>query len=415
MLNRRDFLRSAGGLVSFPLSPFPACGAPRPKREAGIVIWAAHSLYPERRKEPIDEALVRGWIKHYADHGITAIHWRGSYVGKATYPSKILPVMKRADKPAYVVSGPWEASGEAWTKSVDTFNQIAEGIQGLDTLSVGLDEAKRLGLAFYANVTPFDKYFPGLEENYYEEHPDLWLWSRDQNMRYRGVPCYADPAAAEHLLEEVRELLDRGVDGISFGLESHMGAGPGKGNDEYGFNPPVVRMFRERWVTNIISEEFDRSKLYQLNGEMLTGLFKNIRKIIGPTKKLIAQTWLGGYGLRGNRWGSDPMGTYIVYGGTYRIHLDWHGWMKAGIADDLLVALTADVDSTGDVQNFVKNKITKGNVILMRKPNVPELLPVVRGELEKVRAGALDGYVIHEGAYFEPRHTQWCELLGAPG
>ena len=38
----------------------------------------------------------------------------------------------------------------------------------------------------------------------------------------------------------------------------------------------------------------------------------------------------------------------------------------------------------------------------------------VRGEQEKVRAGALDGYVIHEGAYFEPRHTQWCELLSAP-
>ena len=117
MLNRRNFLRNAGGLVGFPLLPHLANGASRPEREAGIVMWAAHSLYAERSKGPINEALVRSWIKHYADHGITAIHWRGSYVGKATYHSKVLPMMKPADKPAYEVSGPWDTSGEAWTKA----------------------------------------------------------------------------------------------------------------------------------------------------------------------------------------------------------------------------------------------------------------------------------------------------------
>jgi hypothetical protein len=297
-------------------------------------------------------------------------------------------------------------------KTWKVFNGIADAVSQFDNLEVGLAESRKRGLPFYADVAPFDRYFPGLEENYYEENPDLWLWSRDQESRYRGIPCYQESAARERLLAEVEELLERGVDGVQVALHSHMGGGAEERDKEHGFNPPIVREFKERWGTDILSEDFDRSKLHQLYGEHLTDLLRDIRELMGSKKRLGVWIMLGGH----RRWGSDESASYLQYGGSYRINLEWERWTEEGIVDDLFVdVFTETDDAVEDVRRRIKDRITRGRVLLSREPEKEEMFSLYQRELAQIRAGELDGFLIDEGARFEPPHTAWCSLLEGSG
>jgi len=414
--SRRRFLKITAGAIVTPLISHRQVEAtPQLKPEMSVLVWAPHSIIgAQNRGVRIDKDLIRSWIRHCGDHGVTSIFWRGSYVGAATYHSKVLPVLEYAERARYdrgdEFGGKVRESLPGWKLSLKEFNGIAQAIKAFDVLDVARNEAGKRNLPFYADLAPFDKYFPGLEERYYEAHPDLWLWSRSQKTRYRGIPCYAEPGAREHLLAEARELLQRGVDGISLGLLSHMGDGPAKGEASYGFNPPVVALFKKRWGIDILKEDFDSSKLSELNGEMFTGMLKDLRQMLGSRKKLIAPIVLG-EGNAAKRWGSDETGKFVIFGGSYRINLEWPRWIEEGIADDLLVMPLASSNAVSKVQNGIKRHLGKGRVFLMRKLREREMLTTLQSELEAVRAGGLDGYVLSEHRDFEPAHTSWCELL----
>jgi hypothetical protein len=111
------------------------------------------------------------------------------------------------------------------------------------------------------------------------------------------------------------------------------------------------------------------------------------RQVLGPAKKLIAQTWLGGIHCGASRCGAGATGIFITYGGSYRFNLDWQRWIEEAIADELLVATLGKANTTTEVRKFLKSKLTKGCAIFMRKPNIRELLSVVRAELQQVSCG----------------------------
>jgi hypothetical protein len=192
-----------------------------------------------------------------------------------------------------------------------------------------------------------------------------------------------------------------------------MGHG-GLGPDEYGFNPPIVEMFKKRWGTDIRHEEFDSSRLHQLNGEIFTGLLQEIRKIIGSHRRLIVGCPLDGYvgfgGEGGAQFGTrlwkrlDP----IEVMPSFRIDLDWKQWMDEGIVDDLVIY--APPGLVEEIAEKFKAG-SKGKILLERETDVEELYPAYEADLEKIRAGALDGYLIDESKDYEPAHTRWCNLL----
>jgi len=405
-MDRREFVSCLGwgamsGLLgaSLNLSGRRAMGAEssmaEPDTELIMLIWCAHSM---GGPEDFGPDRVREWVALCADLGVTTIFWRGSYVGKATYHSKVLPVMKHLEEDYFEKQG---LDREYWEATRLGFNRKAEAIKDFDSLDVALVEAKKRGIKFYGDVALFDMYFAGLENDFFDEHPQYWLLARDQETRWRGLPCYAERGAQDYRLAEIQELLDRGVDGISYYLESHAGdGGGGLGPDAFAFNPAVVEAYQQDYGVNILKDEFDPDTLSRLNGRMFTGFLRRIRELLGPQRRFVAATTDIGYAGYGGPGGAQVSARFIAGGRVrhiprYRFNLEWRKWIREGIADDLMVYAPMP-DAVHNAQRAVKSRLSKGRVFLWREVDQAEHLEDYRKELAAIRAGALDGYVMDE-------------------
>ena len=70
--------------------------------------------------------------------------------------------------------------------------------------------------------------------------------------------------------------------------------------DSFGFNPPVVQAYQERYGIDILTDKFDPDKLCTLNSELFTGFLRRVRGLLGPERKMIAPITLKGwYGYGG--------------------------------------------------------------------------------------------------------------------
>jgi len=341
--------------------------------------------------------------------GVTRILWRGAYVGKATYHSKVLPVMEVMEEDHFEKAGVRKKGGYRrvkWEPIRKSYNHKARLIERFDVLDVALAEAKKRGIDFYADVALFDTYFPGLENDFFEAHPEYWVLARDQKTFYRAVPCYAEKVVQDYRLAEIKELLERGVDGISFDLSCHY-SGAGAGDpDSFGFNPPVVQAFQDRYGIDILQDDFDADKLCALNGEMFTGFLRRVRELLGPQRKMIAPVTLNGWhgygGPAGAKLGISMTDDAPEPGKPlYRFDLEWETWIREGIADDLMVYAPMP-DAVGRVQRMVKSKLAKGDVFLWREIWNEKHFDAYRDEVAAIRTGAIDGYVVEELNQFLP-------------
>src|SRR5436190_1838090 len=158
---RRDFLGVAASIAAAPVLLHSAPKATK-RAETGVLIWSAHSIIDaSNRGDRVDKDLIARWISHLAGHGVKSVFWRGMYVGKATYHSRVMPVMLHADGIIFAGS---RYPGTGAAETLKEFNQLAAAIERFDDFHAARQESKRQGLAFYADISPFDKFFPGLEE-----------------------------------------------------------------------------------------------------------------------------------------------------------------------------------------------------------------------------------------------------------
>ncbi|MEO2036547.1 MAG: hypothetical protein ABGZ35_31110 [Planctomycetaceae bacterium] len=330
-------------------------------------------------------------------------------MGKATYHSKVLPVVEVMEEDYFEKAGVREKGGyrrDKWEPIRKNFNHKARLIQRFDVLDVALAEAKKRGISFYADLALFDAYFPGLENDFFETHPEYYVLARDQKTPYRSIPCYAEKAVQDYRLAEIKELLARGVDGISFELACHYAGAGGSVPDSFGFNPPVVQAYQERYGIDILKDDFDADKLCALNGELFTGFLRRVRGLLGPERKMIAAVTLKGWHGYGG-----PAGRALQCHRTddapepgkpgYRFDLEWETWIREGIADDLMVYAPMP-DAVGRIQRTVKSRLTKGDVFLWREIWQDKQFDTYRDEIAAIRAGAIDGYVIDELNQFLP-------------
>lgn len=304
-----------------------------------------------------------------------------------------------------------------------SFNAMAEAIAGFDTLDVALAEAKKRGLQFYADMALFDRYFPGLESKFFDEHTRCWVVARDQKMYYRGIPCYAKPATQQYVLREIEELLSRGVDGIGLYLESHAGglgplAAAGKSPNEFGFNSPVVAAYKRRYGVDIRNEDFDPARLYALNGEMFTQFLRRVRRAVGNKRKLLASTMLDGFVGYGGKGGEQlAERTWIRQEPievmpSYRRDLEWEKWMQEGIADGLMVYAPMP-GAVEQVKKRIRANINRSPVYLIRETDNPKFESEYRKEFSAVAAGGLDGIVIDEMKDCDPHPQRCCPLFAS--
>jgi hypothetical protein len=245
--------------------------------------------------------------------------------------------------------------------------------------------------------------------------------ARDQKTYYRGIPCYAEPAAQSYVLSEIEELLARGVHGISLSLESHaghlevFGAG-GKRPDEFGFNPAVASAYQRKYGSDILKQPFESAQLYSLNGQLFSDFLRRIRRVLNG-RKLLAATTLDAYvgygGVGGLQSGErtwlrqQPLDVVPAY----RVDLESDRWMAEGIADALMVYAPMG-NAIVQVQK-IKKKLPQHPVYLIRETDNQKYQKNYRREFEAVKAGLLDGIVIDEMKDYHPHPQPWCRLLDA--
>jgi len=203
-----------------------------------------------------------------------------------------------------------------------------------DPVAAAVREAHACGLRIYAYHTIFDEGCPPSvlyggkvpfpwQSKFTIAHPEYLVVDRGGQNKHWGVMEYGYPAVRRYKVQQFRRLIERyDFDGVSVCTRSH--SPPAEFADQYGFNEPVVRAYRERYGIDIRTQPFDKEKWRRLRGEFLTQFFRELRTAL-PRKKVLA---------------AIPRGQYIgpPYG---NLRLDWETWIREGLVDGLVVGVVS--------------------------------------------------------------------------
>jgi len=122
-------------------------------------------------------------------------------------------------------------------------------------------------------------------------------------------------------LEWVRDCLEAGADGIELRVRNHHN--PFAWN-EFGFEPPVVEAFRERYGVDLnATDDFDKEAWRRLRGEAYTQFYREARAL---TRE---------YGKSLGLHVSATMNMEPAEGAAMGIHWHWRTWLKEGLADSV--------------------------------------------------------------------------------
>jgi len=162
-------------------------------------------------------------------------------------------------------------------------------------------------------------------------HPEWVPVDRHNLRRMSGTICFAYPDARKTIIDIYMKIAqDSGYDGIMFHLytEQFQARNP----DEFIYNEPLVRAYKERYEIDIRKEPVDVFAMAKLQGEFLTQLFRELRTAandkgikvgicISALNPQYPQPWL-----------ADP--EMLASG---RIEVDWHTYIKEHLVDELFV------------------------------------------------------------------------------
>ena len=136
-----------------------------------------------------------------------------------------------------------------------------------------------------------------------------------------GVLCYAYEEVREYRLQMLRDMLtETSGDGLHLCTRSYVL--PAEFGDQYGFNPPIVEKYRQRFGVNITEGDFDLESWRRLRGEYLTELLAQAKQLLQKGRQRLSL--------------AIPRGQYLgpPYGNLY---LDWKHWVRKGLVDELVV------------------------------------------------------------------------------
>lgn len=257
--------------------------------------------------EPEIDTLMR----KSADSGFTTILWRLSVCGVTAYWSRC-----RKWFPGHHLENP------------RAYNMVRI-LKEFDPLEVAVKAAKRYGLKIYPWITVMDEdYNLGMVSDFVMQNRQFTLVSRDQSRHLLGALCYGYEEVREYALQQVEEVSSSyAVDGLYLCTRSHAKfANTSRELDDFGFNESIVREYARRYGKDILTEEFDKSLWYDLQGEGLTEFFRSASKVLhGRDQQLMIGIYSDGYSLMN----ISPMA---------HLKLDWEMWRKEGIVDQLVVA-----------------------------------------------------------------------------
>jgi len=162
-------------------------------------------------------------------------------------------------------------AGACYNERLDAFGE------DFDPLAVLVSECHKQGIAANLWVDLFEAAYDPL----ITAHPEFSPQGRPGKPPLGGMPCYAHPEVRSHLLDLVDEYVAYRPNAVFFCTKSnHVPRNrPNQPrNMDSGFNPPVVRRYRELYGVDILKEPFDRRKLGLIRGEFVIDFLVEARR-----------------------------------------------------------------------------------------------------------------------------------------
>jgi hypothetical protein len=207
-------------------------------------------------------------------------------------------------------------AGTCYRERLDAFGR------DFDPLAILIRECHKQGLAAHVWVDLFEAAYDPL----ILAHPEFSPQGRPGKPRLSGVPCYAHTEVRDHMLDLVDEYAAYRPDAVFFCTKSsHVPQNQlnQPHNRDSGFNPPVVRRYRELYGIDILKEPFDREKLGRIRAEFLIDFLVEARRRLNRAgiPVIVGATASGRL---------QPLGP--------NFHLDWRRLLERRAADVLLMA-----------------------------------------------------------------------------
>lgn len=203
-----------------------------------------------------------------------------------------------------------------------------------DMIATLIRGCREAGLKVYAYQTIFDMGSPTSvmyggtapfpwESQFTLAHPEILTQSRDGKKRQWGVPCYAYPEARKYMVGIFQHLMSKwDFDGAYVCTRTH--SFPAAFADEFGYNQPIVDEFRRRHGVDIRTQDFSKPQWWDLQGEYLTQLLREMRAALRGKEIIFAMPR------------SDTIGP--PYG---NMRLDWRTWCQEKLVDGLVLGVTS--------------------------------------------------------------------------
>lgn len=102
--------------------------------------------------------------------------------------------------------------------------------------------------------------------------------ARGKNAFLKGTLCEACPEVRAHWLSQAQWLIDIGVDGIEIRTQGHSNSMTDWQN--YGFNEPLVKAYRDRHGVDILAERPDPLSLMRLRGDFFLDYLQELGELL---------------------------------------------------------------------------------------------------------------------------------------
>lgn len=208
---------------------------------------------------------------------------------------------------------------------------------------VAIEAAHRRGMEIYVfdglldlgsvADTSGDGMYPYIhEDRLRQEHPEWVPVDRWGERLCPGPIDYCYPEARKALIERyLYHVTHYKYDGIFFyTYVENCGV---RYYDEYGFNDPVVAEYKRRHGIDIRNGPFDKQAWYRLRGEYITQFVRELHTALSARGKKLSMALYPPTPNLPEPWDGSKVDVPQI-GGVY---LDWEGWVRDGIVDELFV------------------------------------------------------------------------------
>lgn len=308
------------------------------------------------REQPMTEADVDELVAGFHENGCQTLIVRAGCLGllpyrtEFTYPmgfdadhARANPTSLVPDMEKYIVQR------TAWGR------KYADVIADFNPPEAFITAGHKRGMKVIIWLDLFDDGFPGYRSKFLEANPHLQWTARDGKTYFQGVTSYAWPESRAFRLEQARELLAWGADGIHCSTSSHCRHMPNTHEEDfYGFEQPIVDAYRKKYGVDIrTANDFDKQAWHDLKGQAMVQLYRDLAGLChGQDKEL----WIG---LQLGRYTQFSADSHFSANVVMRYTNHWKTLVDEGIADAFILGDYEAMSAPGQAYWSAKKDIVR--------------------------------------------------------